>query len=148
MVCRFQAALVWCVLGSGCGADGPEVTSVAASLLIPRQLAEEIETVAIYAIELKNLQPSCIALFTDPAELDSASVASSVESPFNPTGTNQIILDGIPVRGAVWRFYARGLDSARALVAHGCDPGQYAVDPDNPIALTLRLCDSAQTTCN
>jgi hypothetical protein len=127
-----------CLLLNSCGQER-EYASVSTSLLIPEALADELDSVTVYLIQLKQLEPSCQTLLANTQAYELASIFKSVTIPFDLDGNNQAILDGIPNRGAVWRFYARGFNSGKALIAHGCDPGQYNITVDQEANVTLTL---------
>jgi hypothetical protein len=67
-----------------------------------------------------------------------ARVVTHKEIVFDPQGTTALI-EGIPDRGRVWRFYARGFDSSKQFIAHGCEPGVRDVPANDTITLTIQI---------
>jgi len=128
------------LLLGGCGQDTSSISSVSASLLIPRQLATELTSITIYVIETdkETHQPDCDLLRGDYEAYKDAKVVRRKEIVFDPLGTSALI-EGIPDRGRVWRFYARGFDTNQQFIAHGCEPGVRDVPANDTITLTITL---------
>lgn len=126
-------------LTAGCGEEPASTASIAASLLIPRDLVDDLTSITIYVIEAdkETHRPDCTLLLGDTNAYKNAKVVKKKTVDFNPLGTSALI-SGIPDRGRVWRFYARGVQND-ALIAHGCEPGLRDVPAGDTITLTLTL---------
>ncbi|MBN2494689.1 MAG: hypothetical protein JXR96_08880 [Deltaproteobacteria bacterium] len=128
---RKQIVLLWAlVLACGCGAEpGSELGAVSASLRIQQTLAEDLEGVQIYLFQVDKMgNPRDDSLLADTDRFKDYK-AEKVES-FSYSNTGQAVMDGIPDRGRVWRFYARGLNHNSVLIGHGCTDGLYDMDPE------------------
>jgi hypothetical protein len=123
----------------GCGEDTSHNSSVAAALLIPRALADDLGSITIYVIETdkETHQPDCVLLLGDTEAYRSAKVGRKKTVDFDPQGTTALI-EGIPDRGRVWRFYARGFDANQQFIAHGCEDVRD-VPANETITLTIDL---------
>ena len=132
-------AIVALSLG-GCGQDTSSSSSVSAALLIPRDLAADLGSITIYVIETdkETHQPDCDVLRSNTEAYKDAKVVKHKEIAFDPLGTTALI-EGIPDRGRVWRFYARGFDSSQQFIAHGCEEGVRDVPANDTITLTITL---------
>ena len=132
-------AVVICMTG-GCGDDPSSTSSVGASLLIPRDLVDDLDSITIYVIETdqETHQPDCAVLLGNPEAYKNAKVVREKDVDFDPQGTSALI-SGIPDRGRVWRFYARGFDTNNELIAHGCEDGVRDVPAKDTITLTITL---------
>jgi len=128
------------LFSGGCGEDTSANSSVSAALLIPRELVDDLYKVTIYVIETdkETHQPDCVLLLGDTEAYKDANVVEHKEIVFDPLGTTALI-EGIPDRGRVWRFYARGLDASDQFIAHGCEPGVRDVPANDTITLTITL---------
>jgi hypothetical protein len=124
----------------GCGQDTSSNSSVSAALLIPRELVDDLGSITIYVIETdkETYQPHCDVLLGDIEAYKDAKVVEHKEIDFDPQGTTALI-EGIPDRGRVWRFYARGFDASKQFIAHGCEPGVRDVPANDTITLTITL---------
>jgi hypothetical protein len=122
----------------GCGEDPSQTSSVAASLLIPRDLVDDLTTITIYAIETdkETHQPDCTLLLGNTDAYKSAKAIKKTVD-FDPQGTSALI-SRIPDRGRVWRFYARGF-SNDTLIAHGCKDELRDVPANDTITITITL---------
>lgn len=131
-------AVMVCTTG-GCGEDVASISSVAASLLIPRQLSNDLTTITVYAIETdkETHQPDCDLLLNNIQAYRDAKVVREKTVDFDIAGTTANI-EKIPDRGRVWRFYARGYQD-QELIAHGCDVGLREVPANQTIELTITL---------
>ena len=49
-----------------------------------------------------------------------------------------MLIPGIPDRGRVWRFYARGFQD-QTLIAHGCEDGLRDVPANDTIEVTITI---------
>jgi hypothetical protein len=136
LVLLFAAA---CVTG-GCGEDLSSTSSMAASLLIPRDLVDDLASITIYVIETdqETHQPDCATLLGDLEAYKNAKVVKRKPVVFDPQGTS-VLISGIPDRGRVWRFYARGFNSSDALIAHGCVDGVRDVPAKDTIEVTIEI---------
>jgi hypothetical protein len=125
-------------LTAGCGQEPASTAAMAASLLIPRDLADDLTSVTIYVIETdkETHLPDCFDLLGDTDAYDDRVVKKKTVD-FDPQGTSALIT-GIPDRGRVWRFYARGFQND-TLIAHGCVDGLRDVLPDETITLDIEL---------
>lgn len=133
------AVLAVSLLG-GCGEDSSSNKSVAAALLIPRDLVDDLHSITIYVIEThqETHQPDCTLLLGDHEAYKSVKVVREKDVVFDLAGTTALI-EGIPDRGRVWRFYARGYDSSEQFIAHGCEPGVRDVPANDTITLTIQI---------
>lgn len=131
-------AVAVCMTG-GCGEDNSSTSSVAASLLIPRALADELTSIIIYVIETdqETHQPDCTVLIGNLEAYKDAKVETRKPVDFDPQGTS-VLISGIPDRGRVWRFYARGFNGDQ-LIAHGCVDGVRDVAAKDTITLTITI---------
>jgi hypothetical protein len=127
------------LLLGGCGEDTSSTSSVSASLLIPRQLAEELTSITIYVIETdkETYKPDCTLLRGDTEAYKNAKVVKKKTVDFDINGTSALI-EGIPDRGRVWRFYARGFNG-ETLIAHGCVEGVRDVPANDTIEVTIEI---------
>ena len=120
---------------AGCGED-TNTSSVSASLLIPRALVDDLETVAIYLFEAKLGEPHCDKLTTDFSTYENDAFRK-VTIDFK---TIQIaVLDDIPNRGRVWKFYARGFDVDDKPIAQGCDGLLYDIGPGLEVQVSITI---------
>lgn len=128
------------LLLGGCGEDTSSNSSVAAALLIPRELVDDLYSITIYVIETdkETHQPDCTLLLGDTEAYKSVKVVKDEDVVFDPQGTS-VLISGIPDRGRVWRFYARGFDSSQQLIAHGCEPGVRDVPANDTIEVTITI---------
>ncbi len=126
-------------LTAGCGQEPASTASMAASLLIPRDLIDDLTSVTIYVIETdkETHLPDCFDLLGDTDAYKDAKVVKKKSVEFDPQGTSALI-SGIPDRGRVWRFYARGFQND-TLIAHGCVDGLRDVLPDETITLDIEI---------
>ena len=133
--------LVVAVFLGGCGEDTSSSSSVAAALLIPRDLVDDLRTITIYVIETDNEthQPDCVLLLGDTESYKSAKKVRDATVDFDPIQGTSALIEGIPDRGRVWRFYARGFDTNQQFIAHGCEPGVRDVPANDTISLTITL---------
>jgi len=122
----------------GCGQDTSSSSSVSAALLIPRDLVDDLGSITIYVIETdkETHKPDCPLLLGDTEAYKDAKVVKKKEIAFEPQGTTALI-EGIPDRGRVWRFYVRGFDGNQQLIAHGCEPGVRDVPADDTITVEI-----------
>lgn len=134
-------ALCWSIvlllLPVDCGGEAT-LGRLRADLLVPRQLAENLDRVEVYLFETKNNRPRCDELEQQQvfAELEpQAFNEASIDFPAVDTA----VISGIPDRGTVWRFHARGLDAAGVLLGQGCDDGLYRVQDGQEIQVVLEL---------
>ncbi|MBW1871343.1 MAG: hypothetical protein JRJ19_04715, partial [Deltaproteobacteria bacterium] len=120
---------------AGCGEDS-RTSSVSASLLIPRALVDDLESVVIYLFEVRHGEPNCDKLTTDFATYENDAFRK-VTIDFR---TIQVtVIDDIPNRGRVWKFYARGFDAASQPIAQGCDSGLYEVTPGSEVPISITI---------
>ena len=127
------------LLLGGCGEDDYSNSSVSASLLIPRQISEHLTSITIYVIETDKVtyQPDCTLLLGNHEAYKDAKVVKKKTVDFDPNGTSALI-SGIPDRGRVWRFYARGFEG-ETLIAHGCEDGLRDVPANDTIEVTITI---------
>jgi hypothetical protein len=124
----------------GCGQDSSSSSSVSAALLIPRDLVDDLGSITIYVIETdkETHQPDCDQLLGDTEAYKSAKKVREEDVEFDPQGTTALI-ESIPDRGRVWRFYARGFDTNQQFIAHGCEPGVRDVPANDTIEVTITI---------
>jgi len=122
---------------AGCGED-TSTSSVSASLLIPRALIDDLKSVTIYLYETDRLEPNCDKLTTDFATYENTAFKSSTIADFDPVKKIAVI-DDIPDRGPIWRFYARGLDVNDQAIAQGCNNQLYDIDPGAEVQLSITI---------
>ncbi len=128
-------ALAWV----GCG-PGEDLASVGASLLIPRQLAEQIKSVEVYLFQTSAEDPYDCDELAVPANFDTfRSQAFKVATIDFDQGVSTAVFDNIPDRGMVWRFFARAYDAGDSLIAQGCDKGLYRLEGGKTQELTIQL---------
>lgn len=134
MVTLFASLLL-----GGCGQDDYSSSSVSASLLIPRQISQHLTSITIYVIETdkETHQPDCTLLLGNQEAYKDAKVVKKKTVEFDPNGTSALI-SGIPDRGRVWRFYARGFEN-ETLIAHGCEDGLRDVPANDTIEVTITI---------
>ena len=127
------------LLLSGCGEDTSPTSSVSASLLIPRQISHDLTSITIYVIETdkETHQPDCTLLRADTEAYKNVKVVREKTVEFDINGTSALI-SGIPDRGRVWRFYARGYQ-AETLIAHGCVDGVRDVPANDTIEVEIEI---------
>jgi hypothetical protein len=135
-IAGFILALAVCL--GACGLDESSTSSVSASLLVPRQLATELTSITIYAIETdkETHQPDCTLLLGDTEAYRNAKSRKKTVD-FDINGTSALI-SGIPDRGRVWRFYARGFQG-ETLIAHGCKDELRDVPANDTIEVTITI---------
>ena len=123
----------------GCGQDTSPTSSVAASLLIPRALADELTSIAIYVIETdqETHQPDCALLLGNLEAYKDAKVVKKKTVDFDLQGTS-VLISGVPDRGRVWRFYARGFNGEQ-LIAHVCEEGLRDVPAKDTIEVVITI---------
>lgn len=131
---------------AGCGPDDGEAgnSSISAGLLVPHALADELVSVEIYIYEIDgNSRPTKDELLTPDAlgNYDTYKEYKEFKKvPISFTITNEARISGIPDRGPVWRFYARGYDNSPLLIGHGSvGPARVRADIDDPTPITIDL---------
>ncbi len=143
------AGLLAALLGGGCGPDpaaGPG-SSMQAALRLPRALADELASVTVYVYRVDDSggEPSREQLL---AESPSGSGRYEAYKDFNSYKDTTIAfqasqaarISGLPDRGPVWLFYARGYDSNPLLITHGAaGPLRVTGSADAPTEVTIRL---------
>lgn len=143
------AGLLSALLGGGCGPDpaaGPG-SSMQAALRLPRALADELASVTVYVYRVDETggEPSREQLL---AESPPGSGRYEAYEDFNSYKDTTIAfqasqaarISGLPDRGPVWLFYARGYDSNPLLITHGAaGPLRVTGDADAPTEVTIRL---------
>jgi hypothetical protein len=129
------------LLLGGCGEDTSSNSSVAAALLIPRDLVDDLGSITIYVIETdkETHQPDCVLLEGDHEAYKSVKVVKDVTVDFDPIQGTSALIENIPDRGRVWRFYARGFDTGQQFIAHGCEDGVRDVPANDTITLSITL---------
>ncbi len=139
---RIGFSLLMCctvLLSSGllsCGSEaGP--SQITTALLIPQTLAEELATIEIYLFETERSEPAAESLLNNENLYRDYKHYKMVKYPY--PGTSAAVMDGIPDRGNVWRFYARGLKESGILIGHGATPGLYDINPDSDTPLQVDL---------
>jgi hypothetical protein len=143
------AGLLAALLGGGCGPDpaaGPG-GSLQAALRLPRALADELAsvTVYVYRVDEADGEPSRGQLLAESPPGSGRYEAYEDFSPFKQTTiafqTSQAArISGLPDRGPVWLFYARGYDSSPLLITHGAaGPLRVTGDSDAPTEVTITL---------
>jgi len=151
--CRLSLALLAgmlsALLGVSCGPDpaaGPG-GSMQAALLLPRALADELASVTVYVYRVDETggEPSREQLLAENPPGSGRYEAYRDFKPFKQTTiafkeSQQARISGLPDRGPVWLFYARGHDSNPLLITHGAaGPLRVTGDADAPTAVTIRL---------
>ena len=132
---------------AGCGPDdsGAGTGSMSTGLLIPQALSDELASVEIYIFEIDgDARPTKEELlkadalgsydaYKDYKEFKKVTIAYQT--------SDQASISGIPDRGNVWRFYARGYDASPLLIAHGTPLGAARVlaDTDEPTEILITL---------
>jgi len=129
------AATGLALLAAACGPDGSqEVTgTMAAALHVPRALIDDLASVEVYVYRQKDGEPEIPVLLAEEPPAGSHvydnykdySAYKHVTIHFQDTDTADI--KGIPDRGPVWIFYARGLDNTPWLIGHGA-AGPVSID--------------------
>jgi hypothetical protein len=134
-----MVTLAAALIPGGCGEDGYSNSSVSASLLIPRQISTELTSITIFVIETdkETHQPDCTLLLGNPEAYKDAKVVKKKTVDFDVNGTS-VLISGIPDRGRVWRFYARGFQN-ETLIAHGCEEGLRDVPANDTIEVTITI---------
>lgn len=129
------------VLLGGCGEDTSPNSSVSAALLVPRDLVDDLLSITIYVIETdkETHQPDCVLLLGDHEAYQGVNVVKHADVDFDPIQGTSALIEGIPDRGRVWRFYARGFGINEQFIAHGCEPGVRDVPANDTITLTITL---------
>ena len=117
-----------------------------AAIEVPRALADELATVEVYVFRVKDNHPTSTEL---TSEFPAGSGKYEAYKEYSATKTvtiafqadQEAIIDGIPDRGPVWLFYARGIDSITFLIAQGVLPAPIRVssDSDEPTDVLIRL---------
>jgi hypothetical protein len=130
----------------GCGPDdgGAGTGSLSAGLLVPRALADELVNVEIYIYEIDgDRRPTSDELLTPDAlgSYDAYKEYKEIKKvPISIAITNEARISGIPDRGPVWRFYARGYDNNPLLIGHGAvGPVRVRADIDDPTLILIDL---------
>ena len=123
---------------AGCGEDS-STSSVSASLLIPRALIDDLKSVTIYLFETDRLEPNCDKLTTDFATYENTAFRKSTIEDFDPVEKKIAVIDDIPDRGDIWRFYARGIDMNDIAIAQGCNNQLYDIDPGAEVQLSITI---------
>jgi hypothetical protein len=121
-----------------CGCGQQELSEVATSLLIPRQLGDRVKKIEVYCFETSASRPRCDEL-SSSASFEDYRKQAFAKLTLSFPGQNTAVFEGIPDHGTVWRFYARGYDATDGLIAQGCTPGLYEIKPgrDTQIDITL-----------
>ncbi len=139
---RIGFSLLMCctvLLSSGllsCGSEaGP--SQITTALLIPQTLAEDLATIEIYLFETKLSEPAADSLLNNESLYKDYKHHKMESYPY--PGTGEVVMYGIPDRGNVWRFYARGLNTNGILIGHGATPGLYDINPDSDTPLQVDL---------
>lgn len=134
------AWLPWLTLAlSGCGPEPGDLGEVAAALYVPRDLIDDLNAVEVYVYETDytTKAPSCDPFLANPTYYTSLKEQKMVTILMAQGGSQ--VIDGIPDRRNVWRFYARGLDDIGVAIADGC-AGVVDVEPDGePVAIDIHL---------
>ncbi len=125
------------LFGAGCGGQ-PETATVSAGLLIPRGLAEQLSTVTVYLFETHTNRPRCDEL-ENTATFPTYDGQEYKKVPIIFSNVQTAVIDDIPDKGPVWRFYARGFDDTGTPIADGCDDGLYTIEPGSEMQLTLEI---------
>ena len=128
--------LMCCTAFSACGSE-PGPAQITTALLIPQTLAEDLATIEIYLFETKLGQPRAESLLDNQNHYKSHDWQKMEKYPY--TGTGEVVMNGIPDRGNVWRFYARGLNGNGVLIGHGATFGTYDIDPDSDAPLQVDI---------
>jgi hypothetical protein len=139
----FFAALGWCACAGplGCGGE-PTLSGTSAALIVPMALADDLATVVISLFQIEKLtyEPKCEQL--DASFASYADGAFLQAAPLNFKQGDSTVIDGIPDRGEVWRFYARGFDGGSNLIATGCfptAPGGMRIEVGSDTTITIEL---------
>jgi len=112
--------------------------SLQAELLVPRQLAENLDRVDVYLFETEANRPRCDEL-QQPEPFTGLESRAFKKTSINFPAVDTAVISAIPDRGTVWRFHARGLDAAGVLLGQGCDVGLYRLEDGQEIQVVLEL---------
>jgi len=128
-----------CLLGqAGCGDEGG-TASISAGLLVPRALSDELVEVTIYLFKTNTTdQPYCDDLTSDFDKWEDKAFDNTTVA-FQSEGVTVAVIDGIPNRGRVWRFHARGYDGQGLLIAEACDVAVYLFEAGQERQITMTL---------
>ena len=136
--------LAFCFLASrflfgSCGGDDTELAQVEASLLVPRILEEDLGSIEIFLFETDMGEPRAEDLVSGSDRYKSFDWERKETYPY--PGTSEATMEGIPDRGNVWRFYARGLNDNGVLIGHGATAGLYDINPDSdtPVQVSITI---------
>jgi len=136
-VLKLLVVPVLALSGSGCGGQ-PETATVSAGLLVPRQLAEQLSSVTVYLFETHTNRPRCDELVNTVTFADYDGQEYK-KVPIIFSNVQTAVIDDIPDKGPVWRFYARGFDATDTPIADGCDDGLYTIEAGSEMQLTLAI---------
>ena len=138
--------LVTCLatlLAVGCGPDAPDEATgtMTAALEVPRALVDELASVEIFVYRQKDGEPAPADLLVeDPPYYEAYEdyrATKTVTIAFQTTDTADI--KGIPDRGPVWVFYARGTDAAGWLIGHGAAGPVWIYSDRDFTEVTIRM---------
>jgi hypothetical protein len=121
---------------AGCGED-TNTSSVSANLLIPRALIDDLKSITIYLFETDRLEPTCDKLTDDFATYENSDFRRGTIEDLNALLIT--VIDDIPDRGPIWRFYARGVDINDIAIAQGCNNQLYDIDPGSEVQLSITI---------
>jgi hypothetical protein len=142
---QISRILMLCLVGlvalPGCGEE-PQSASVSTGLMIPRALSDELGSIVVYLFETdRTARPLCDDLLDDfPNWEDKVFKRSTIEFDINKTPV--AVIDGIPDRGQVWRFHARGYTNSGGTgthIAHGCTIGVYEFKAGQEVQVSISL---------
>lgn len=144
----WTASVLFALLLSACGAESPGsgMGFTTAAIEVPRALADELATVKVYVFRVNDNHPTSTEL-TSEFPIGSGKYEAYKEYSATKTVTiafqadQEAIIDGIPDRGPVWLFYARGMNSITIPIAQGVLPAPIRVssDSDEPTDVLIRL---------
>ncbi len=136
------------LLISSCGParPGTEMGVTYATIQVPRALSDELATVKVYVFRVQDNKPTSTELISEyppgSGKYDAYKEYNATKSVTIAFQTDQeATIDGIPDRGPVWLFYARGMDSNPLLIAQGVMPAPIRVSSDSnePTDVLIRL---------
>jgi hypothetical protein len=125
------------LFATGCG-EQPQTATVSAGLLVPRGLADDLSSITVYLFETHADRPHCDELentvtFPDYDGQEYKKVTIDFKN------VQIAVIDNIPDKANVWRFYARGLDETDMLIAQGCSIGLYRIEAGKELQLSLEI---------